>query len=698
MKKQAPQGQKTAPAPQVAPASSFQLSDKTLQRSFYLSILAMLVFIWVAGFNSGFHVDEMDMMLYGKANVKYYATGGKDTSFAGYKNPEEDLIPLLKYYGGIYEYFQVGLNKALGTIDGPQEFNVRHIFNEFIAILGIMFAGLTARKIAGWRAALFTVWLLYLTPFFFGHAMINTKDMPFCAGYIASLYFMISWLEELPNPRWKTSIFFMLSFAFATGVRIAGVLLIFYWLVFLVVYLLANKQLMASVRQNIRTILAQMATVGMGGMAIVVVTWPYLLQSPVKHFMETLGVVKKFPQKIKMVFEGNIMDSLHVPNYYVPKFMLITIPLSIIAAILAGVVIFFALRKRYNVKIGALLLFAIIFPVVYILYSNPAIYCGWRHVMFIYPSMCIFGAIALASVATWLRKPVFQGVFVLAFLATLATPITWSIKNHPYEYTYFNAWGGGFKKAFYDYENEYWQITTKNAVDWMMKNEPIEQSKDSVIIASNARAFLTYYLRVHYPKAKVRVVGCGYTERNSVLWHYAVFHPIFLEPNYLNYCYPPKGQSLVHSVDIDDLPISIVLKDTTRYDFMAISTLMTGNFNRADSFFNVYFKQTNTSVDDYVNVDVYPYLSIIRGYQLKTDDAIKYGTKCFDFYMPPNLMYFTYCGMAIGYANGGKFKEGIKSCEDAMKLQPNQPLAKAILNDINNFMRQQRLPNAPPKP
>ena len=672
------------PAMEQAP----RMSDATLKRFFLLSIIAMMLITWISGFNVGYHQDEIDMNNYGKANFAYYTSGGKDTSFMGSDQKGAKIDHLLKYYGSAFEYLAVGANKLIGQINGPQEFNTRHAINQVFAILAILFTGLIARRIGGWRAALIAAWLLFLTPTFFGLALFNTKDIPFCAGYIASLYFMIIFLQELPTPGWKNTICLMLAFAFTTNTRIGGLLLIFYLFLFMAIYIATNKEILKGVQLHARSLALHITAICAGGLALVVLTWPFLLRSPVTNLIATMNVVKKFPMNVKVNFEGVVLDSLHLPVYYLPKFILITVPLFIIAAFLLGFICFIAYRRQLDARLGLLLLTASIFPVVYALYSHVALYSGWRHFLFIYPGICIIAAAGLSYVAQALKKPALQIGFGILCLAGMIKPVIWSINNHPYEYTYFNEWGGGFKKAFYEYETDYWEITLKHEVDWLMSHEPIMQSKDSVSIVSNASVFVQYYIRAHYPKAKVRVGNSGFTERNSVFWRYAIFHPIFLEPNYLENCYPPP--KTIHSEGIDGIPIAVVLRDTDRMEYRGIATLMMGNYLGADSFLKIYFKTED--VNNIANVGIYPYLSTIKAYEFQNDLALQLSNKCFDYYLPPNLMYFAYCGQAIADANKGKFSDALKSCNQAIHMAPDQPLAKDLLKQITRFSDLKQIP------
>src|SRR5438128_785909 len=68
-----------------------------LRKAFYGSLIVMLLITVISGYNVGFHIDEMDMNNYGKANVSYYLSGGADTSFLQNDIEATKVWPLMRY-------------------------------------------------------------------------------------------------------------------------------------------------------------------------------------------------------------------------------------------------------------------------------------------------------------------------------------------------------------------------------------------------------------------------------------------------------------------------------------------------------------------------------------------------------------------------------------------------------------------------
>ena len=58
-----------------------------------------------------------------------------------------------------------------------------------------------------------------------------------------------------------------------------------------------------------------------------ILLWPYALQSPVRNVLESYQVMAHFPGTFRQIFEGKVEWSDFMPWYYLPKSMVITIPL-----------------------------------------------------------------------------------------------------------------------------------------------------------------------------------------------------------------------------------------------------------------------------------------------------------------------------------------------------------------------------------
>ena len=260
-------------------------------------------------------------------------------------------------------------------------------------------------------------------------------------------------------------------------------------------------------------------------------------------------------------------------------------------------------------------------------------------------------------------------------------PVSFCMRNNPYEYCYFNEIAGNFKEAFYNYDNDYWEISIKKSLDRLIENEHLVDKKDSVILATNAYAFAKYYVPRHYPKAKIIIISSGAGVRNSLNWQYAVFNSIFLKPDYLENYFPPANY--IYAENIDDMPVSVGLKDTIRLDNQANAALRLAHHHIADSLFNLYIKTTK---DD--NPGLYGVMSIAKASILESDVAITYANKCLRYHLSPLCDYNSYCGLGIAYANKRNFAMTIENLKMAQKLLPAEGAAKDILMQVYQLQKQ----------
>ncbi len=674
-------GAAQSPLPNTA-VGALVSTDAMLKKVFFFSLLFMLVTAWIAGFNVGFHGDELDMNNYGKANLAFYTSLGQDKSCVdGTILKQESRGPdsLLRYYGCAFDYFAVGTNKLLGTENGLHEFDVRHFFSQTFGICILLFAGLIARKLAGWRAAVIALWLLFLSPSFFGHVYINTKDIPFCLGYVASLYFIIGFLQELPNPTWRTSTCLMLSFAFATNTRIGGVILLVYLGLFLLAYLFTDKELRAAVPRNARSIILKLVFIAFGGMVLVVVTWPYLLLNPVAHIQEAFEVVSKFPMKVNVNFEGELTNSFNLPAHYLPKLLALTTPVLVLCLLVTGLAFMAVKRRRQNKLVALVVIFSTCFPLLYAIATHLAVYSGWRHVLFIYPGIAIIAAYGLNEIFTRVKKPVLQLAVGAACLLGLTGPLIFTVKNHPYEYCYFNELAGGFGNAYYNYDTDYWTISMKKSLDWLIANESIAASKDTITIATNQSRFVDYYLKRHCPESKIKVVVLGLYGRNETYWQYAVFNNFFVRPDYLKEYFPPP--QTIFSEKIDGLVATAVIKDMARLDYKAFQAVNVARHQLADSLYTAYIATTGDH-----NPAIDAYIALSKGSLGQNAEAITAGNRALQMHFSTVLDYNALCGLGIANANLANYAESISALTAAEKMMPEERYAKDILAQVYRVM------------
>jgi hypothetical protein len=161
-----------------------------------------------------------------------------------------------------------------------------------------------------------------------------------------------------------------------------------------------------------------------------------------------------------------------VPRWYVPIYLLIKLPLLILAG--AGAAFLLILWPGRAASPGdnrrletALFAFIAVFPVICEVIDRGPAYTGLRHFLFVVPP---FAALAGRGFDWLLTRIEAHGrALAKAALATVGAVLLWNaalmIALHPYQYLYFNRLVGGLEGASGRYDTDYWVNTMPEAVD-----------------------------------------------------------------------------------------------------------------------------------------------------------------------------------------------------------------------------------------
>lgn len=563
-----------------------------------------------SGDEDGFQIPQ------GENVLNYYATDGQDTSCMSFEN--------LKYYGCSFDVITAKWNRVFHVDDIAR---TRHTANALCGWLVVLFAGLIAYRIGGWRAGVLAMVLMFLSPRFLGHSFNNPKDIPFATGVTMSIYYMLMFFRQAPRPKWSTMVMLTLSMAFAISIRVGGLILFGYfglwgllWIVFSnnrknTAALVGKGQHLFNGTSLFHTVLWALA-ICLAGFLMSLLLWPYAAQSPIANTIDSFHAMSKFAIGIRQIYGGQMMWSDALPWYYTPKFIFTTTPIAIIIGWLLysftgawckgwpdgssdntdfedknkdtgknskhgvqenkrGI-----LRFRDNRMESFMLYFTFVFPVIWIVYTKANVYGGWRHSLFAYPPMVATAALGFNGLVrqaeamgrrneskTTLGKWLAICATLLPF-AMMIGPTAHIVRNHPYEYVYFNKLAGGTKSAFGKYEMDYYYHSMREATEWVIANakpSPL-QTSDTIRIGTWHINSTRYFLR-HQDKMKPRFIR--WYSRGDYDWDYAVFPLTGIDPAYLTNpkVFPPK--ETVHEITVDGVPIAIVLKRADKSDYYA---------------------------------------------------------------------------------------------------------------------------------
>lgn len=553
------------------PESGF---DAGLRKIFFgVAGFALLVMLWLA-MGSGVNADDKYQVDYSNKLVNYYGTFGKDT--AALNIPDGNM----HLYGGFFEIVTGFTNKTLGFKDNEAAYHhVRHLWSAFFGWMAIFFAALFAKQIAGWRAGLIALVILFLSPRFLGDSFMNPKDIPFAAGYMLSIYSIAAVLDRMPSPRRLDLAGLVVGLAIALATR-AGGLLAFGWLFMFggLHFLLKNGGLKAF--SNTRVLGRYLLVLGgaaVAGYVLAVLFWPYALQSPLKNPFVALSKFAELEVRIRVLYEGANMMSDVTPWHYPLKWIVNTIPLAALAGLLGSVVFLPKLLKKYNPLWVGMALLTGVFPVFYIIYKDSVIHDGWRHLTFAYPPLVVMAALFWNELAAFFsgKKAIQYAVFG-AMALLLADAAFFIAANRQYPYVYFNPLEGGTKGAFGYFETDYWGISTRQGIEWLEEQGVLRPDMtDTVVIATNmhfpAKPFVSKYGN------KVRLRYLKWDRRYDEAWDYALYPTRFIDGSALQRGkWPPDNT--IHTIDAGGAPLLAILRDTAHYCFQGNDATKKGDY------------------------------------------------------------------------------------------------------------------------
>ena len=545
---------------------------KNWKNIFIASAVFALLYLIICGFGAGASGDEYFHVNHSENVFNYYKTFGEDKTAA---TPTDNNN--LPYYSQLPDTFIQLIIKTFG-IDNYMTY--RHLLCNLIAWLGIIFSALLAKKLGGWKAATITIILLLISPRFIGHSFNNLKDIPFASFSIMSIYYIIRFLEHLPKIKISSAIMLTISVFLTTSVRVGGLLMIAYFGLFATVYYIYKRQILKPV--FLKTLLISLG-ICVVSYFLTVLVWPYALEGVFSNVFNAFLNMNKFEISIRQNFEGVAQWSDDLPWYYSCKYMLITIPIVVLVGFVLSLV--FLYRNRKNWFLYFVLLFATIFPLVWITINNSNVYGGWRHLIFIYLPLVILSALGVSTLIDLLKNKYVKIVVIACFITLSLHPISHSIRNNPYQYVYFNQLCGSTKGAYGQYELDYYYHSLREASEWIIDNAKKDSAnQEKIIVACWHKPIIDYYFRNDTTKFKTEFVR--WNERGEFDWDYAIFCNTGIYPSHLlKGTFPPKNT--VHSIEIDNYPICIVLKREDKNDLYGTWERDKGNLDKALSHYKI---------------------------------------------------------------------------------------------------------------
>jgi hypothetical protein len=230
--------------------------------------LAVLGALVVATFRDyGLSWDEEHSAENGLYALRWLATWGRDTRVITGFNQH--------LYGSFYNV----LVQVAAAVSPFGLYPTDHLLSAAFGWLGVLFTYRLGSIVGGARCGFFSALFLALTPAYYGHSFMNSKDVPLAALFVASAYHLIRGLDELPQLARGTVFWLAIVTGCAMGVRVVAILLLVYWAMLLAGWWLSAP---AAERGQLagRTALGWWWKPALAAWVIMVAFWPYAQLNP----------------------------------------------------------------------------------------------------------------------------------------------------------------------------------------------------------------------------------------------------------------------------------------------------------------------------------------------------------------------------------------------------------------------------------
>lgn len=526
--------------------------------------------------------------------------------------------------------------------------------------------------------ATFSILSLVFMPRLMGQAFGNLKDITFATGYIAGLLMIVQFFKELPHPRWRTTILLGIAIAFTVSVRAGGFILFPYFGLSLIIFFILKPHYLKQIASSnglLFRLLGQGAMILTIGYFAGLIFWPFALQNVFLNPLESLRVMEHYKISIRQVFEGEFIWSTRLPFYYILKWLLISTPLIVLTGFILYL-IFFS-QEIYKSKsftsqqvLESFILFAVVFPVFYVIAIDSNLYSGVRQMLFVLPPMAIIavlGIFKLMNVIVSKKKKLYYPIFAL-FILMLVWPFYHQVTTFPVDYVYFNIIAGGNKKAWGNYEYDYYFHGMKESSEYLIELV----GDENITVAMNC--ILSNYFD-DSPNIKYKYTR--YMERSSIDWDYGLFavnyiHPYLLKNNLW------QSTETIKTFYHKGNPVAVLLKRNDKNDISGISEIKKLNLHTGIELLELALGNDPQNVWLHVNI---ANAKLSAGDKKGFHYYVEMGKKIHPYYEPlilleANLLY-----------KEGNFRESLEKLNELLTINSRYKPAEQLYKKVNEKLK-----------
>jgi hypothetical protein len=419
-----------------------------------LIILAVAVMVTFRDY--GISNDEEVQHDYGKLLWQLYLSGFTDLRALSF-------IDVYRY-GGLFDMVAV----ALTQISPLPVYETRHLLAGFCGIAGVAGCGKLGELLGGRRTGFMAAALLALTASYYGSMFNNTKDIPFAAAMVWTLYLGARLMAELPKPGWRTTLAYGAAFGAGFGIRVGVMMMAAYLAVGILLWCWEEivRRPISDVATDLGHIILRLLPGGVLAYVIMAMFWPWGVVDLLNP-LRALAFFSRHPIVIESKIFGELISS-PVPHwYYIPGYLLVKLPEPVLALIPVGLVVLIGRLKTLGVEArqAAMVLLGALLPLVLFIMARPTVFNGMRHFFFVVPPLTAIAALGANTLweAAERRSPRASSLTGTALLLCGLWQGAFLIALHPYQSVYYNLIAGGLSGAAGRFEMDYWANSLREA-------------------------------------------------------------------------------------------------------------------------------------------------------------------------------------------------------------------------------------------
>jgi hypothetical protein len=444
-----------------------------LRNTYFLCGFIILAIVLNTAYDYGIAWDDQVQAVYGQKVLQYFLSFGENKSCNSFFN--------LRFYGGFFELL-------LAPLNGPLTFQLRHIATALIG-LSTVFPLIKIAKTANKKFFAPVVFLFLLTlPRYYGHAFINSKDIPLAFFFSFSMFYLLkASYQHAPAATFiKLGIFIGLSASIRPGILplLAAVCAVYICLVNLKSL---NKEF---VRQYSKCGILVLTI----SWVVMILFWPWAHENIIANPYKAIRMAAHFSEVYAVLFNGKVLMSNQLPFYYFSFMLLITLPLIHIVFCVAAILRCYRWKKipERDKRILMLSFCWVLLPIIVVVLAKSSLYDGIRHLLFVLPGVALLASYGATEMIRFLIRKKKAYIAFLTIAIGCFPVVLEMIQIHPYQYTYFNELVSGVSGAYGKYYTDYWVTSYKEAAEWVSLDakERLEKGEKIHVVVGGGRGCL----------------------------------------------------------------------------------------------------------------------------------------------------------------------------------------------------------------